>query len=531
MATDPPQRDDRATVTDRTDPASVLAPDRDDLPRIAGRYVLGSRLGRGGAAEVFRARDERLGRDVVLKLLRERDGNGARRMALEAQAAALFQHPGSVIVFDVGEHEGMPFIAMELVRGEPLATLVGDAAIPTARRIAWLADIARVLAAAHRAGLVHRDVKPSNVMIRDDGQVKLLDFGIARRHAEDGPDAAARLTSDGAFVGTPGYAAPEQVTGEPVDGRADQFGWGATAYEMLSGQRAFAGADVGAVLAKVLCESPPPLAERAPEVPAAVIAAVERALARAPAQRLASLDEAADLLEPFAERLPPRTPASTPTASESATHEGLQSTSSAASTERDVAPTAAPPSRGSRRAVALVVVALALALAASFVLADRERGDEPARMIAAASATPVASLGCSAASLRGEDDPQLARALGIGACARLAVELGVAWNEPGPSHPLQVEIDRSEATTRATLTLGERSASASATTPIQAIAAAATALAGQVETIPWAPAAIAAWGSGDEAGARRIARVFRRRDLRLSLDIAAESMRIRRTSP
>src|SRR5262249_30863561 len=152
-----------------------------------GRYVLESRLGAGGMGEVYRAFDEQLRRPVALKVLLARagDGEGTRgewtaRMIREARAAAAFNHPNAVTVYDVREHEGLPFIVMELVQRTTLRSHVGDASVPLSKRLSWLVDTARALGAAHRAGLVHRDVKPDNVMVRDDGVVKILDFGIAR---------------------------------------------------------------------------------------------------------------------------------------------------------------------------------------------------------------------------------------------------------------------------------------------------------------------------------------------------------------
>jgi len=200
------------------------------------RYLIEAVLGRGGMGEVYEALDTRLGRRVALKLLpADADAGDNQRMMREARAAAAFAHPNVVVVYDVGEVLGSTYIAMELVRGKVLRAFVGDAAIPRARRLRWLCDVAQALAAAHEAGLVHRDVKPDNVMVRDDGTVKVLDFGIARRQASrvdpSAPTAVdnsaiGTLTEAGVVVGTPLYAAPEQLRSEDLDGRADQFAWG-----------------------------------------------------------------------------------------------------------------------------------------------------------------------------------------------------------------------------------------------------------------------------------------------------------------
>ncbi|MEZ4295345.1 MAG: protein kinase [Polyangiaceae bacterium] len=268
------------------------------------RYILDARIGRGGMADVFRARDTRLGRDIALKLLRGGSGGASReRMLVEAQAAATFEHPGSVVIYDVGEHQGRPFIAMELIRGRTLATYLGDASTPLSRRLRWSVDIARVLAAAHRNGLIHRDVKPSNVMIRDDGEVKVLDFGIVHRRLTDlsSSTGAPALTAAGAIVGTPGYAAPEQLLGDIVDGRADQFSWAVTTYELLAGRRPWTADTTGDLVTRTLFQPFEPLRTLAPDTPPPVAAAIERALSRERDLRFPTLEAAAAALTPFTE--------------------------------------------------------------------------------------------------------------------------------------------------------------------------------------------------------------------------------------
>ena len=266
---------------------------------VAGRYRVEAAIGRGGMGRVYRAVDEQLGRAVALKVLAvARDGSlppeeAARRLMREARAAAAFSHPNVVAIYDVGEFEGAPFIAMELVRGRTLRALVGDTTVAASERLRWLVDVARALGAAHRAGLVHRDVKPDNVIVGDDGIVKLLDFGVARRLP--GPiDAAAAterdgtITVEGTLVGTPAYMAPEQLRAEKVDGRADQFAWAVTAYELLSGRKPWPAAGAAELIAAVLSKPAPPLAVEA--VPAATSQAIARALAKAPGDRFATMD-------------------------------------------------------------------------------------------------------------------------------------------------------------------------------------------------------------------------------------------------
>ncbi|UQA60872.1 serine/threonine-protein kinase [Polyangium aurulentum] len=260
-----------------------------------GRYVIEALLGEGGMGEVYRASDTRLRRKVALKVLRQGKAMGeatwqisVARMQREARAAAALSHPCAVAIYDVGEHEGMPFIAMELVLGRPLRALIGGDEPPIAERLRILHDVARALGAAHREGLVHRDVKPENVMLRDDGAVKILDFGIARR-VEPGEDAETTLGTGGP-AGTPAYMAPEQVRGEAIDARTDQFSWGTVAYELLAGKLPFR-ADRGSMglVASILSDKPAPL-EGMPE---GVEAIVMRALEKRPDKRFPSMDDLA----------------------------------------------------------------------------------------------------------------------------------------------------------------------------------------------------------------------------------------------
>ncbi|MDI1482795.1 serine/threonine-protein kinase [Polyangium sp. y55x31] len=267
-----------------------------------GRYVVESLLGEGGMGEVYRALDTRLGRKIALKVLRKDAdlsedawAEESSRMLREARAAAALSHAGIVAIYDVGELDGTAFIAMEIAEGEPLRALVGGDA-PDARKIQILHDVARALAAAHKAGLVHRDVKPENIVVSAAGTVKVLDFGIARgldRETDPGARTLEVEPAESLFHGTPAYTAPEQLTGEALDARSDQFGWGVVAHELFEGELPFR-ADKGpaVLLSSILADEPKPMT-RAPE---GIRALVQRALAKDPADRFPSMTALADEL-------------------------------------------------------------------------------------------------------------------------------------------------------------------------------------------------------------------------------------------
>ncbi|WP_437282444.1 protein kinase [Sorangium sp. So ce375] len=265
------------------------------------RYTIEAAIGQGGMGCVYRAHDARLGRRVAVKVIAGGavDQDAGERLLREARAAAALDHPNAVSIFDVGELDGTPFIVMELVPGRTLRSAIGGADAPASTRVAWLADVARALAAAHRRGLVHRDIKPENVMVRDDGVIKVLDFGIARRAAGDAdPNASTEapalptLTALGVKLGTPVYMAPEQIRGAELDGRADQFAWGVLAFELLTGRLPWRGAgDMLAVVASILTDEADRALLDAASVPPAVGAVVLRALSKRPEDRFASMDE------------------------------------------------------------------------------------------------------------------------------------------------------------------------------------------------------------------------------------------------
>lgn len=266
------------------------------VPVEIGRYHLGERLGAGGMGMVFEARDTTLDRPVALKLLRpgyEMDA-AAERLQREARAMARLSHPNVVTVFDVGTHEGAVFVAMEKVVGDTLRGWLREAR-PTADIIDVLDQAAKGLAAAHAAGLVHRDFKPENVMVGNDGRVRVLDFGLAK--PTDANSTQDLLTQTGTMLGTPRYMAPEQFRGEPADARSDQFALGVVFYEALYGVHPYQPDDdrplPRAVLKGSLRETPTRI-----DVPPAVRDAITRAIAHDSDERFDSLAAFSDALGP-----------------------------------------------------------------------------------------------------------------------------------------------------------------------------------------------------------------------------------------
>jgi eukaryotic-like serine/threonine-protein kinase len=262
--------------------------------RLGGRYDVVRALGWGGMAEVYLAVDRQLGREVAVKVIRERFAEDERfvaRFRREARAAASLSHPNVVAVHDVGVHEGSPFIVMEYVPGRTLAELVRDGGPMDPGRVAEIGEaVARALGAAHAAGIVHRDVKPGNVMVTADGRVKVLDFGIAR---------ALRwtpLTDTPAVQGTAEYMAPEYVKGDGADPRSDIYSLGVVLYELLAGRPPFTGDSPLQVAYKHLEEAPASPDAVRPGLPAGLTAVVMRCLAKHPGDRYRRAEElAADL--------------------------------------------------------------------------------------------------------------------------------------------------------------------------------------------------------------------------------------------
>jgi Tol biopolymer transport system component len=260
--------------------------------REVGRYLVLSHLGAGGIGEVWLAQDRELSREVALKLLSEDLAGGsdhARRFRQEARAASALNHSNLVTVFDIGQFEGQQFIAQEYVPGETIRDALRAGPMGVEKVLNIASQVAAGLSAAHEAGIVHRDIKPENIMIRPDGLVKVLDFGLARflEAATEGDTEPVQLvlTRPGIIIGTARYMSPEQARGLPVDGRSDIFSLGVVIYEMLAGAPPFTGSTPSDVLAGILTATPAPLSRYSRNVPAQLERIVQRCLAKDPAAR------------------------------------------------------------------------------------------------------------------------------------------------------------------------------------------------------------------------------------------------------
>lgn len=268
----------------------ALAQRQEDLSgqTMAGYRVL-SRLGSGGMGEVYLAHDDKLDRPVALKLLSSQvhaDPSHLRRFHQEAKAASSLNHPHILVIHDFGEIAGRPFMVTEYVEGRTLRERLHEGPLGIIEAVDVAIQMASALAAAHGRGIVHRDVKPENVMVRPDGYVKVLDFGLAKPVSAEG-SALGGLTQPGIVMGTPRYMSPEQARGFPLDARSDVWSLGVVLHEMISGASPFAGRVLAEVLAAILEHDPPPL----PKAPAALAACITRAVAKDPAARFPSARE------------------------------------------------------------------------------------------------------------------------------------------------------------------------------------------------------------------------------------------------
>ena len=268
-----------------------------------GPYEIVAPLGAGGMGEVYRARDTRLGRDVAVKVLPREfaaDPERLRRFEQEARAVAALSHPNVLAVHDVGAHEAIPYLVTELLEGESLRDRLKTRDLTVRKAVEYAVQIAQGLAAAHEKGIVHRDLKPGNVFVTNDGQVKILDFGLARLARPEtavGPDATTvdrePRTRSGTVLGTMGYASPEQLRSEQADARSDIFGFGCVLYEMLAGRSPFLKATGAETVTAIMSEDPPPLAASGRPFAPALQEIVNRCLEKRAPDRFSSAHDLA----------------------------------------------------------------------------------------------------------------------------------------------------------------------------------------------------------------------------------------------
>ncbi|MBI3410600.1 MAG: protein kinase [Planctomycetes bacterium] len=269
-----------------------------------GPYEIVAPLGAGGMGEVYRGKDGRLGREVAIKVLPQAFAGASEaleRFERETKALAALSHPNILAIFDVGADEGVSFAVMELLEGETLRDRLDRAQLPLQSVLEIGAAAAAGLAAAHAKGLVHRDLKPANIFLSSSGQIKILDFGLARFEAAPAAEGATAsyvsgLTELGRVMGTAGYMAPEQVRGEPADARADIFALGSVLYEMATGRRAFPGRSAAEVMAAILKDEPAPL-EESLGISAELKHVIIRCLDKRPENRFQSAGDLAFILK------------------------------------------------------------------------------------------------------------------------------------------------------------------------------------------------------------------------------------------
>ena len=275
------------------------------------RYEIASLIGRGAMGEVYRAHDSRLGRDVAIKVLPvafSSDPKRLRRFDQEARAAGALNHPNIVAIFDVGTHDGAPFVVTELLVGETLRSRLDNGAVSARRALEYTVQIANGLAAAHAKGIVHRDLKPENLFVTSAGHVKILDFGLAkltRAEGHTGAEAdslmATAMTEMGRVMGTVGYMAPEQVRGEVADHRADLFAFGCVLYEMLSGRSPFHRESAIESMAAIVRDEPPALPAEVAALMPGLASLLRRCVEKHPSERFESARDLAFSLDLMAQ--------------------------------------------------------------------------------------------------------------------------------------------------------------------------------------------------------------------------------------
>ncbi len=265
-----------------------------------GRYQILDTIGTGANSRVVRAFDPMIGRTVAIKIFPSElaSGEGRERFIKEARVVGQLCHPSIIAVHDMGieESSSTPYLVMEYVEGQPLERILDKGSIPYPRAAAWTAEVAVALSVAHRKGVIHGDVKPANILITEEGRVKLTDFGMARVASGD--------TKDTPLLGTPAYWCPEQIVGKPQDARSDIFSLGIILYEMVTGHRPFDADSLQGICSRIMSSTPLPPSHSNPSIPRGFDELVASCLAKDAAQRRSSAEELAEDLYPFARRKP-----------------------------------------------------------------------------------------------------------------------------------------------------------------------------------------------------------------------------------
>jgi len=288
-------------------PPSPISPDDELVGKRIGTYLITGLIGKGGMGRVFKAQDTQLNRTVAIKALPSdqfADAERKRRFLQEAKSTSSLNHPNIVTVHGIAQENGVDFLIMEYVPGKTLDQLIARKGLALKLALKYAIEIADALAVAHAAGIVHRDVKPSNVIVTETGRVKVLDFGLAKMAEspaqQDHADTGAPMTKAGLVFGTAAYMSPEQATGKPADARSDVFAFGAVLYEMVTGRRAFQGENVMSILADVLNREPPAPHTLAAGLPRDLERVIERCLRKDPERRIQSIaDVKLELQEAF----------------------------------------------------------------------------------------------------------------------------------------------------------------------------------------------------------------------------------------
>jgi Tol biopolymer transport system component len=293
------QADDSIEAMAAEAATEMLADDRAIVGKQIGHYQVLSRIGRGGMGEVFLAQDASLGRKVALKLLRTeftRNEERLRRFQQEARAASSLNHPNILTIYEIGQDDSLHFMATEYVEGETLRQQISRVRMTLGQALDVAVQVASALSAAHQAGIIHRDIKPENIMLRNDGYVKVLDFGLAKLAEAKAIDTAAPTlpkveTEPGLVMGTVSYMSPEQARGLAVDARTDIWSLGVMIYEMAAGRQPFEGETASDVLSLILQKEPPPLAHSSPEVPGELERIVRKALRKDKEERYQTIKD------------------------------------------------------------------------------------------------------------------------------------------------------------------------------------------------------------------------------------------------